>query len=382
MSGTSLRILIADDDAGDRRQVKRAMQRAGFLCEYAETGSVEEALDICEHRTFDCVIFDYRLPGQDGLTGISAMHARFPDMPIVMSTGQGDEMVAADAMKRGASDYITKAGVNSESIRKIVDNAIEKAALQHRVRQQQEELENFARVLAHDLRAPGAAIQTYASRIADRIVAGQQEQAREYAAWTVQTAERMNRLIETLHQYTSADAKDAFEPVAMTLVLEASLANLRDLIQESGAQVTSGDLPQIFGSAPQLVQLLQNLIANAIKYCDQPQPRIHLGASQRDDRAWLFSVADNGIGIPQGQCLRIFEPFIRVAGATKRKGTGLGLATCKKIVERHRGSIWCVSEISAGSTFFFTLPEASLNPGDESPPSQSDESAESLNVDS
>jgi hypothetical protein len=362
MSGTPLRILIADDDEGDRRQIKRSIQRAGLVCEFSETESTEQALAACEQREFDCVIFDYRLPGQDGLAGISEMHARFPDLPIVMSTGQGDEMVAADAIKRGALDYIPKAGVNSESIRKIVYNAIEKAALQRKVRQQQAELENFARVLAHDLRAPGAAIQTYAARIAERLQTGEPEQALEYAGWVIQTAERMNRLIETLHQYTTADANVAFQPVDMNPVLEAALANLQQLIHESGASVTADNLPAVFGNAPQLVQLLQNLIGNSIKYCDNPVPRIHLSASEDDCRAaWLISLTDNGIGIPEGHWKLIFEPFTRVAGAARRRGTGLGLATCKKIVERHRGTIWCESQLAAGSTFFFTLPKASAS---------------------
>jgi hypothetical protein len=355
MSESPLRILIADDDEGDRRQIKRSIQRAGILSECAETESSEQALEICEQHEFDCVIFDYRLPGQDGLAGISAMHARFPDVPIVMSTGQGDELVAADAMKRGASDYIPKANVNPESIRKIILNAIEKATLQRKVRQQQVELENFARVLAHDLRAPGAAIQTFALRIAERLSTGQPDKALEYAAWVIQTSERMNRLIETLHQYTTADTKVTFETVDMNLVFEAALANLQEPIKETNSLVTSAILPSVTGNAPQLIQLLQNLIGNGIKYCDNPQPSIEVDVSRTEGDAWLFSVADHGMGIPEAHFKRVFDPFVRLDETSKRKGSGLGLATCKKIVERHGGKIWCESKPGLGATFFFTL---------------------------
>jgi signal transduction histidine kinase len=360
MNGTALTILIADDDAGDRRQITRAILQAGLLCECSETETTEQALAMCEQHEFDCVIVDYHLPGQDGLAGITAMHERFPHLPIVMSTGQGDEMVAADAMKRGALDYIPKAGVNAGSIRKIIGNAIEKASLQRKVREQQEELENFARVLVHDLRAPGAAIQTFATRIAERLASGQPEKALEYADWVIQTSERMNLLIETLHRYTTADASVTFEPVDMNLVLEAALANLHDLIQESGSRVTAANLPAVLGNAPQLVQLLQNLIGNGIKFCDNPAPSIHLAASDSEGGGWLLSVTDNGIGIPQAELKRVFEPFIRLS--RKRKGSGLGLATCKKIVERHRGSIWCQSTPGSGTTFFFTLSAADPRP--------------------
>lgn len=364
MNNTALRILIADDDAGDRKQIKRAIQQAGLPWQWVETESTEQAIAICEQTEFDCVIFDYHLPGQDGLVGISAIHERFPHLPIIMSTGQGDEMIAADAMKRGASDYIPKASFTADSIRKMVENAIEKARLQRKVKQQQDDLEVFARVLAHDLSAPAAAIHTFATRIAERLATGQPAKAVEYADWVIQTADRMTRLIETLHRYTTADAKVPFEPVDMNRVLEAALANLQDLIRDSSCKVTSTDLPVIFGSAPQLIQLLQNLIGNAIKYCDQ-SAEIYLEASKCNDSGWQISVVDNGIGIPEAHLKRVFEPFVRISSASNRKGSGLGLATCKKIVERHKGNIWCQSNAGSGTTFFFTLPSASLPPSND-----------------
>jgi signal transduction histidine kinase len=355
MHAGTLRILIADDDAGDRKQIKRALHQAGLACECAETESTEQAIAICEQREFDCVIFDYRLPGQDGLTGISAIHEKHPDLPIVMSTGQGDEMVAAEAMRRGASDYIPKAGVNASSIQKTIKNAVEKAKLQRKIRQQQDELENFARVLAHDLRAPAAAIQTFATRIGERLSTGQPDKALEYAEWVIQTAARMSLLIDTLHRYTTADGHIIFVPVDMNLALKAALDNLEDHMQQSGAIVTATSLPVTLGDAPQLIQLLQNLIGNAIKYCDNPVARIHLEASRSEEGGWLFSVTDNGIGIPEAHLKRVFEPFVRLSNASKRKGSGLGLATCKKVVERHGGHVWCQSKPGLGTTFFFTL---------------------------
>jgi len=355
---TALRILIADDDEGDRKQIKRAIHQAGLLCDCVETGSAEQALALCEESPVDCVIFDYHLPGQDGLAGISSLHERLPNLPIIMSTGQGDEMVAADAMKRGASDYIPKAGVNASSIRKTIENAIEKALLQQKVRQQQEELENFARVLAHDLRAPAAAIVRFAARIGERLAKGKPEQALQYADGAMQMADRMGRLIETLHRYTTANAKVTFESVEMRQVFDGAVSNLDETIQQSGANVTAGTLPAVLGNAPQLIQLLQNLIGNGIKYCDNPVPAIHVEAAAGENGAWLLSVADNGIGIPKADLKRVFEPFVRLSGTANRKGSGLGLATCRKVVERHRGSIWCESKSGVGTTFFFSLPAA------------------------
>jgi signal transduction histidine kinase len=171
----------------------------------------------------------------------------------------------------------------------------------------------------------------------------------------------MNRLIDTLHRYTIADVKVDFEVVDMNQALEEARANLHQLIQESGASVTAEILPTVFGNAPQLIQFLQNLIANGVKYCDKPVACIHVSALNKvafkcDEASWMFSVADNGIGIPKSQRKWIFEPFTRLTAGRDRDGTGLGLATCKKVIERHGGTIWCESKPGSGTVFFFTLP--------------------------
>jgi light-regulated signal transduction histidine kinase (bacteriophytochrome) len=239
--------------------------------------------------------------------------------------------------------------------------------LQRKVIQQQCELENFARVLAHDLKAPAGSIVTFATRIGERLQEGNSGEALQYADWVIQTAQRMSRLIDTLHRYTLADAEVTFETVDMNQVLNDVLGNLQHLLQESGASIIADNLPSVYGNAPQLIQLLQNLIGNGLKYCDNPVPSVHVAvsksvASGSDESSWLFSVSDNGIGIPEAYYKRVFEPFVRVKSGKARDGTGLGLATCKKIVGRHRGAIWCQSQPGSGTTFFFTLQEVSSQP--------------------
>ena len=357
------KLLVVEDDEGDRKQIDRVLRQSGLGAESTEVTSLEEGVAACERGDFDCAIIDYQLPGEDGLDGITTLHMKFPEMAIIMSTGQGDEMVAAEAMKRGAADYISKSRINASTLLRTIQHALEKAALQRKIRQQQEELENFARVLAHDLRAPAAAIETFAGRIAERLREGHLAEALEYADWVMQRAQRMNRLIDTLYRYTLADAHVPFESVDMNRVFEEARANLQHLIQECGATVTADELPSVFGNAPQLIQLVQNLIGNGLKYCDRPVACIHLSASnpavsERRANSWLFAVADNGIGIPEEHSNRIFEPFIRLKNAGKREGAGLGLATCKKIVERHGGTIWFESRQGSGTTFFFILPGA------------------------
>ncbi len=165
MAHSTLNILIADDDESDRKQIKRVLKQAGFSCECLETASIEDAIEACEKHTFDCALIDYRMPGYDGLHGVDVMHERLPYMSIIMVTGKGDELVAAEAMKLGASDYIPKSHINAESIRRIIESTMEKAALQKKVAQQQEEYKKFASVLVHDLRSPITIIQAFAGFI-------------------------------------------------------------------------------------------------------------------------------------------------------------------------------------------------------------------------
>src|ERR1700678_3190832 len=196
MNSQVLRILITDDDEGDRKQIKRAIGQSGLSAACTETASIEEALAACDGCEFDCAIVDYRLPGEDGLEGITALHGRFPHMAIIMSTGQGDEMIAAEAMKRGAADYISKSRISPVIVQRAIENAIVNCSLQRKVIQQQHELENFARVLAHDLRAPAASIESFATRIGERLQEGNLEKALQSADWVIQTARRMNHLID------------------------------------------------------------------------------------------------------------------------------------------------------------------------------------------
>jgi signal transduction histidine kinase len=363
MNGHLLQILVVDDDEGDRKQIKRILKQTELPCVCSDAVSFEEAIQACEQTPYDLVVVDYHLPGRDGLACITALCDKVPLCPVIMSTGHGDEMVATEAMKRGAADYISKARVNAASMRRAVQNALDKSGLRRKIKEQQDALEIFARVLVHDLRAPAASIQTFSERIGEWLEEQNHEKALEYAGWVNQTAQRMTRLIDTLYRYTTADAKVAFEEVDMDQALVSALANLEQTIQARGTKVTAEALPRVMGNAPQLIQLLQNLISNGIKYCDKEVSRISLGASvldtsEEEKNIILFSMTDNGIGISGTDYKRVFEPFVRVGTAGKRDGTGLGLATCKKIVERHGGKIWCESKPGEGTCFFFTLPSS------------------------
>ncbi len=166
----------------------------------------------------------------------------------------------------------------------------------------------------------------------------------------------MDRLINALLDYSKAGevTSEPLVEVEMESVLRSTLAILQQTIEEAGAVVTHDPLPRITGSELHIGQLLQNLVSNAVKYRRSEPPRVHVSA-KRDVDSWLFSVSDNGQGIPPDQFSNIFTVFARLHGPDY-PGTGIGLATCRKIVERYGGRVWVESEVGKGSTFFFTLP--------------------------
>jgi hypothetical protein len=219
--------------------------------------------------------------------------------------------------------------MTSESLNRSLLNAIEKSCLRRKILEKQADLETFTRVLAHDLRSPAASLQTFATRIGEWLEEGNTEKALEYAGWIIQTAARMNQLIDTLQKYTMADGTVKMGEVKMEEALQATLANLQQAIETKSAIVNAEKLPSVLGNCPQLTQLLQNLIANGIKYCDKANPRIHLSVApcseeETGEALFEFELSDNGIGISEMDAKKIFEPFYRAGNLQKRDGKNSG----------------------------------------------------------
>jgi signal transduction histidine kinase len=355
MASGPCRVLIADDSMDDRELIRRSLENDDRPCVFEEAASLSETLEACERQQFDCAILDYRFGNADGLAVLMVLRERFPDMPVVMVTGQGDEVIAAKAMMVGAADYIPKTRITRAAMKRVIENAIEKAAMQRKIAEQQDSLANFNRVLAHDLKAPLSAITGFAALLRQALTTGDVQNCARLCARIENASRRMSALIDTLRNYGRSGSQVPFEKVAMAQIFEDTLANLSQVIEERHAEVTSEKLPVVTGNAPLLTNVLQNLIANSIKFCKAEHPQVHVSASLEGDR-WQFAVKDNGVGIPEESWKPIFEPFTRLDTRGEFEGTGLGLATCKKIIERHQGTIWCESAPGEGTTMLFTLP--------------------------
>lgn len=226
------------------------------------------------------------------------------------------------------------------------------------------ELAQFAYVVSHDLRQPLRTVSSFLTLIERRLGDKLEGELKEFIDFAVDGAQRMDRLIVDLLNYSRVGRQGApFETVDLGTVLAEAMANLGVVIVESQADITVPEqLPQIQGSRSELVRLFQNLLGNAIKYvAPGTRPQIVMECGEQGEE-WLVSVRDNGIGIPEDSLERVFGLFQRLNPPEHTEGTGIGLAVCRKIVDHHRGRIWVESRLGQGSTFFVVLPKHAAAP--------------------
>jgi signal transduction histidine kinase len=270
-----------------------------------------------------------------------------------------DEM--AESLQQRVAER-ERAEANLKALNEDLEQRVAERTLE--LKRSNEDLEQFAYVASHDLQEPLRMVTNYLQLLENRYKSELDPKAQDFIQIAVDGAVRMHQLIGDLLTYSRVGtAGKAFTPTSVNDVLRNALLNLKIAAEETGARIHSDELPRVNGDPVQLTQLFQNLVGNAMKFRSDKPPEIGISAQpaplQDGAAGWHFSVRDNGIGIPSKDFDRIFLIFQRLHTREKYPGTGIGLALCKKIVERHGGRIWVESEPGQGTTFHFTLPAES-----------------------
>jgi PAS domain S-box-containing protein len=285
------------------------------------------------------------------LENILPAHATFRDFEVTHDF----EHVGCKVMLLNASE-IFNPNAQARTILLAIEDVTDRKQAEAALRTTNAELQHFAYALTHDLQEPLRMVVNFTELLGREYAGKLGTEADQYISYSVEGALRIEALLKALLAYweVAEREQESFAPVDCGAILSKALLNLQAAITQSGAIVTSGPLPTVVAEEVVLMQLFQNLISNSIKYKGEEAPRIHVSAERSTD-GWLFAVRDNGMGIDPQDSDRVFGMFKRLHGS-EIPGTGIGLALCRKAVERQGGRIWVESEAGRGATFKFTVP--------------------------
>jgi PAS domain S-box-containing protein len=282
-------------------------------------------------------------------------YIRYEDLPLETADGRRIDVEFVSNVYLVNQRKVIQCNIRDISERKRFQDKLKETLAD--LQRSNKELEQFAYVASHDLQEPLRMVASYTQLLAERYENQLDDKAQKFIHYAVDGAVRMQQLINDLLAYSRIGTRGkAMEPVDAHAALGEAMTNLKMNIDEANVVITNDDLPALRADTTQLALLFQNLIGNAVKFHGSKTPHIHISANDEGSE-WLFSVTDNGIGIEQQYADKIFIIFQRLHTREEYPGSGIGLAICKKIVERHGGRIWFESELGKGSTFYFAIPK-------------------------
>jgi signal transduction histidine kinase len=390
-------ILLVDDDEVDRMAVRRALRNSELAVKITEVTNSKDTREQLLARSYDCVLLDFRLPEQNGLSLVRQLRQSGVGIPIIVLTGQGDEQIAVDLMKAGASDYMVKTRVSADSLTHLLRNAIRVYRAEQReaaardalrrtnelLREQNRELERqrqqiqdqnlklleayrvkseFLATVSHELRTPLNAIMGFSQILGSQSKGQLNDYQKEMVQRIFTNGKNLLNLVNDILDLSRLEAKRlTLNPVPFNLhnLVQATLSELRPLADEKSLTVTVSfdmDNSTIINDEHRLRQILVNLLSNAIKFTDNGTIELKVSAPHPDRIA--IAVTDTGVGIAPDALPHIFESFRQIDQTLRRQrpGTGLGLAIVHSLVEMMGGTITVQSEVGRGSTFHFEFP--------------------------
>ncbi|MBE9030052.1 response regulator [filamentous cyanobacterium LEGE 11480] len=356
-------ILIVDDTPENLQLLSRALLEQTYEVRAVLNGPM--ALSAIRNDPPDLILLDIKMPGMDGYEVCRQLKAdvKTRDIPIIFLSALDDSLDKVKAFRVGGADYVTKPFQTEEVLARVKHQLIIYRLNQQIIEQNaallrsNQDLEQFAYMVSHDLKQPLQGILGFSNLLKQNYQAALGNDGGRFLGHIDGAVRRMGDLIDDLLAYSQISPQnDGFQAIDCNVILEQVLINCADSIERSGAKITYDTPPIILGDEIQITELFQNLINNAIKFQTSATiPQINLTV-EPDREAWHFAMQDNGIGIAPDQLESVFKAFKRLHSQQTYPGTGIGLAICQKVVERHGGRIWVTSQLGVGSVFHFTLP--------------------------
>ncbi len=377
MIASRIRILLIEDNPSDARLMPEALLEAGddsFDLETAD--SLVGGLLRIGDGGIDVMLLDLTLPDSTGEETFARAKAQSPGVAIIILTGSKDDSLALRLVQSGAQDYVAKDDVTGYGLTRSILYAIERHRaetlmrqlnrdLEHRVRERtaelqvrNKELEAFSYSVSHDLRGPLTRIHGYSTILVEKCAPELGDFGRKYLDQIKDAANRMSALIEDLLKLSKVGRGDLeLREVSMDSLVEQVLSDLQPDTQDRHIDWRIGHLPPTKCDSGLMKQALANLLSNAVKYT-RPRPNavIEIGHTPVEGK-FAFFVRDNGVGFDPKDAGKVFAPFQRLHDQAEFEGSGIGLATVQRIIQKMGGNVWADSELGTGSTFYFTLPE-------------------------